>query len=223
MQVHAHTSSAGIAGRNLSAQNPFPRTVIGLEQMERETPELSAMARQDLHKVAGIATEVSSDIHNLSHELHPSKLIPFAWSWRWIVSCQEFSKQHGLKVKFIHDPIQDRIANEVTLCIFRIAQEALRNVVKHSGASEAGVKLGYDGKRIDLCVSDLGAGFDLDLVKGKAGIGLISIRERLRLVGGTLIVESRPSEGTRIHASVGLTRPGDPPTQKRIAHSVGSG
>jgi signal transduction histidine kinase len=223
MQIRAHTSSAGIAGRNLSAQNPFPRTVIGLEQMEREAPELSAMARQDLHKVAGIATEVSSDIHNLSHELHPSKLDSLGLVVALDSFCQEFSKQHGLKVKFIHDPIQDRIANEVTLCIFRIAQEALRNVVKHSGASEASVKLGYDGKGIDLCVSDLGAGFDLDLVKGKAGIGLINIRERLRLVGGTLIVESRPSEGTRIHASVGLTRPGDPPTQKRIAHSVGSG
>src|SRR6202008_3660487 len=151
MQVHAHTSSAGIAGRNLSAQNPFPRTVIGLEQMEREAPELSAMARQDLHKVAGIATEVSSDIHNLSHELHPSKLDSLGLVVALDRFCQEFSKQHGLKVKFIHDPIQDRIANEVTLCIFRIAQEALRNVVKHSGASEAGVKLGMTAKE-SICV-----------------------------------------------------------------------
>jgi signal transduction histidine kinase len=92
----------------------------------------------------------------------------------------------------------------VSLCLFRIVPEALRNVVKHSGAAEAEVELSGHGDGIDLCISDRGQGFDPELVKGEAGLGLISMRERLRLVGGHLSVESEPSHGTRIRVRIPL-------------------
>ena len=90
----------------------------------------------------------------------------------------------------------------MTLCLFRIAQEALRNVVKHSGAAEAEVELSGKGDEIDLCISDSGQGFDVESVKGVAGLGLISMRERLRLVGGNFSIESEPSNGTRIRVRI---------------------
>jgi signal transduction histidine kinase len=92
---------------------------------------------------------------------------------------------------------------EVTLCLFRIVQEALRNVVKHSGAAEAKVELSGHGDRIDLCISDSGAGFSPESAKGIGGLGLISMRERL--VGGHLSVESQSARGTMIHARVPLS------------------
>jgi signal transduction histidine kinase len=98
------------------------------------------------------------------------------------------------------------IAKEVTLCIFRIIQEALRNVAKHSGAGEASVELSGYNDSIDLCVSDTGAGFDPKSIKVMGGIGLISMRERLRLVGGHLSIESEPSRGTRIRARIPLAK-----------------
>jgi len=99
--------------------------------------------------------------------------------------CDEFSRQHNLQVQFVHHDVPGQIPNEVTLCLFRIAQEALRNVVKHSGGTEAEVELSGHGDRIDLCISDSGVGFSPEHVKAETGLGLISIRERLRLVGGT--------------------------------------
>jgi signal transduction histidine kinase len=178
---------------------------IGLEQFEQGMPDLSSKARQQLHHIAEVTRELSSDIHNLSHQLHPSKLdtlglVAAVWGL-----CKELSKQHDLQIKFVHDDVPGQIPKDVTLCLFRIVQEALRNVVKHSGAMEAKLELSSHGDEIDLCISDRGQGFDPELVKGEAGLGLISMRERLRLVGGHLSVESEPSHGTRIRVRIPLS------------------
>jgi PAS domain S-box-containing protein len=177
---------------------------IGLEEFEQETRGLAPIARERLHKIAEIASEVSSDIHNLSHELHPSKLDSLGLVATVGGFCREFSKQHGLHVQFAHHQVEGLIPKDVTLCLFRIIQEALRNVVKHSGAREAKVELIGRGDRIELCISDSGTGFDPESSKVMPGLGLISMRERLRLVGGHLAVESEPARGTRILARVPL-------------------
>lgn len=178
---------------------------ISLEEFEQETPKLSSVARQRLHNIAEIAAEVSTDIHNLSHDLHPSKLDSLGLVAAIGGFCREFSKQHDLHIQFSQHQADRRFPKDVTLCIFRIVQEALRNIVKHSGAHEARVDLsGRDG-RIELCVSDSGAGFDPEANKRKAGIGLISMKERVRIVGGHISIESNPSHGTRICVQVPLS------------------
>jgi PAS domain S-box-containing protein len=178
---------------------------IGLDEFEQEIHGLSANARLRLHDIAEIATEVSSDIHELSHELHPSKLDSLGLVTAVAGFCREISRQHGLHIQLVHHHVDNAISKEVTLCLFRIVQEALRNVVKHSGSREAEVELSGHNDHIDLCVSDTGAGFDPKNPNGFAGIGLISMRERIRLVGGNLSVESEPSHGTRIRVRVPLT------------------
>ena len=177
---------------------------IGLEEVEQKTHRLSPEVKQRLHNIAELATEVSSDIHNLSHELHPSKLDSLGLVAAVGGFCREFSMQHSLHIRFTHQQVDRRIPKDATLCLFRVLQEALRNVVKHSGAAEATVELTGCGDRIDLCVSDSGAGFDPESSKGIPGLGLISMRERLRLVGGHLSIESEPSRGTQIRARVPL-------------------
>ena len=178
---------------------------IGLDEFEQEIHGLSANARLRLHDIAKIATEVSSDIHELSHELHPSKLDSLGLVAAVGGFCRELSRQHGLHIQFVHHHVDEVISKEVTLCLFRIVQEALRNVVKHSGSREAEVELSSHSDGIHLRVSDIGAGFDPKNTNELAGIGLISMRERIRLVGGHLSVESEPSRGTRIQVRVPLT------------------
>lgn len=175
---------------------------IGLDQFEQGMPDLSSKSQQQLHELGEVASEVSSTIHNLSHELHPSRLEALGLVASLTGLCREVTHLHNLQVQFVHGDIPKQIPKNVTLCLFRIVQEALRNVVKHSGSAEAKVELSAHGDRIDLGIFDSGAGFSAESPQGGVGLGLISMRERLRLVGGHLSVESEPSHGTRIRVSI---------------------
>jgi signal transduction histidine kinase len=98
------------------------------------------------------------------------------------------------------------LPKDISLCLYRIVQECLNNVIKHSGAKEARVELRGTEKEINLRVSDSGRGFDMESPGAKKGLGLVSMRERLRLVGGDISMVSRPTQGTRIEARVPLGR-----------------
>ena len=178
---------------------------VGLEKFEQDMPGLSSQTRQQLRALVEVSAEVSSSIHNLSHQLHPSKLDILGLTTCIGSFCREFSQRHKLEVRFVHRNIQGEIPKDVSLCLYRIVEEALQNVVKHSGAEDAKVELSGHDNRIDLCVSDNGAGFTLESAKGESGLGLISMRERVRLVGGHLSVESAPSLGTRIRVRIPLS------------------
>jgi PAS domain S-box-containing protein len=194
---------------------------IGLQEFEQETPTLSSVAKDHLHNIGEIAREVSTDIHNLSHELHPSKLDTLGLVAATVGFCREFSRQHGIRIHFVHHEVDQSTTKEVTLCIFRIVQEALRNVVKHSGAGEASVELSGHSDSIDLCISDSGAGFDPQNISSLGGIGLISMRERLRLVGGRLSIESERSRGTRIRAQIPISKSSEQVGREYTKHASG--
>jgi PAS domain S-box-containing protein len=193
---------------------------IALEQFQLDTAGFSSKARQQLREIAEVSTEVSSSIHDLSHQLHPSKLDTLGLEASIRGFCREFSQQHSLEVQFVCHDVPGQILKDVTLCLFRIVQEALRNVVKHSGAADAKVELSGHGERIDLCISDSGVGFDAGSAEGESGLGLISMRERLRLVGGHLSVESEPSCGTRIRVHIPLPAADAPTTSEGKAHKA---
>jgi len=146
--------------------------------------------------------DLSTCVQHLSHELHSSKLdylgvVPAMRSW-----CKELSEKHGLEVDFESSGLPNSLPQEISLCLYRVLQEALHNAAKHSGVKHFDVRLGTDLNEISLTVSDLGVGFEPEAsVKGQ-GLGLVSMRERLRLVDGLLSIESQPKRGTRIHARV---------------------
>lgn len=175
---------------------------IGLAQFERAVPGLSPQARIQLHSLTEVATEIASSIHNLSHRLRPSLLDLLGPAASIERLCRELSDRHNLEIKFVHHSIPEQIPKDVTLCLYRISQEALRNVAKHSGAAGAEVELLGHDDRIELCISDSGVGFSPESAKRTSGLGLLSMQERLRLVGGQLSVESEPSHGTRIRVRI---------------------
>jgi PAS domain S-box-containing protein len=177
---------------------------LGLQEFMDNMPELKPKAREHLQDISELASEVSSDLHNVSHQLHPARLDLIGLAATVGDYCNELSKQYHSQIEFVHHDVPAEIPKDVALCLFRIIQEALRNVVKHSGAAEAKVELSGHGHQIDLCISDQGEGFDAESAARQGGLGLISMRERLWLVGGHLSVESEPSHGTRIRVRVPL-------------------
>jgi signal transduction histidine kinase len=113
-------------------------------------------------------------------------------------------------VRFTHDDVPEALPEATALCLYRIVQEALRNVVKHGGTDRAVVELSGAPDGIRLRVCDEGAGFDPTSVHGNGGLGLVSMRERLHLVGGAIAIDSRPAGGTRIDIRVPAPAPDRP-------------
>jgi PAS domain S-box-containing protein len=160
----------------------------------------SASALADM--VSQLATELATSIHKLSHDLHSSRLQYLGLASTLKDLCDKLAAQHHLTIELSVDCQVDRLPEPVELCLFRIAQEALSNVVKHSGATTAIVKVALCGRSISLCVADDGVGFDTASARG--GIGLTSMRERLRLVGGELFIKSASDAGTEVLAEISL-------------------
>ena len=152
--------------------------------------------------VSQLATELATSIHKLSHDLHSSRLQYLGLASALKDLCDKLAAQHHLTIELSVDCQVDRLPEPVELCLYRIAQEALSNVVKHSGGTTALVKVAMFGKRISLCVADDGIGFDTGAAPG--GIGLTSMRERLRLLGGELFIKSSADTGTEILAEINL-------------------
>ena len=177
---------------------------INVERLKQDTAELSSKPRHELNNIAELTSECSSELHDISRQLHPSRLDTLGLVTTLRSFCKEFSLQHNLRVQFVHQEVPERVPKDISLCLFRVVQEALRNVVKHSGAAEVRVELTRHDEQIDLCISDAGAGFDTGFAKADVGLALISMRERLRLVGGHLSIESEVSHGTRIRARIPL-------------------
>lgn len=161
--------------------------------------------RRRLECLQNQAKEISADLHRISYRLHPSKLDQLGLAAAVRSLCQELSAKEKLKVEFLQSGFPADLPNEVTLCVFRIAQEALHNCVKHSSARTARVLLETSGERVSLSVSDDGCGFEMDSAAMKKGLGFTSVRERLRNVDGKLQIHSQPAQGTVIAISVPLT------------------
>ena len=178
---------------------------IRIDQANRASSASPGVAKQSLEGIQKDCAEIAADVQSLSHQLHSSKL-----EYLGIVSairgfCEELSKQHRLDIEFSERDVPAQLPKDVSLCLFRVAQEALHNAVKYSGVNRFAVGLcGADGL-IELVVSDAGVGFEVEEARKNPGLGLVSMQERIHLVRGSLYVESKPWQGTRIIAVVPLS------------------
>ena len=179
----------------------------GLEVLWKKLPESEGEERAKIQEMLKRALEISADMHSLSHQLHSSKLEHLGLAPALKGLCEEVSSKYNIEIRFTGSEVPAGIPNGVALCLFRIAQEALGNVVKHSRAKEARVELGGTNDEIRIQILDAGVGFDPSLRRARTGIGLVGMRERLRLVGGALSVQSAPMRGTEILARVPLPVP----------------
>jgi PAS domain S-box-containing protein len=182
---------------------------IELEQLRQVSPDLSAEVCSRIAVLQQHTTEIASDVQSLSHELHSSRLEYLGIAVAMTTFCKEFSDQQNVEVDFAHDDVPRTLPQEISLCLFRVLQEALQNALKHSGVRHFDVELRYGSDEIHLTVRDSGSGFEIESAKGSRGLGLISMEERMKLLNGTFSIESRPKRGTTIHARVPLSSGSD--------------
>jgi signal transduction histidine kinase len=147
---------------------------------------------------------LTGDVQALSHALHPSVLDNLGLATAVKSFCREISQQSGVVVSFADTNTPKSLPRDVSLSLFRVVQEALRNAVKYSGQKDFEVRLEGISGALELEVIDRGIGFDMASVKQTAGLGLTSMRERIRLVNGTIRIDSKPKIGTRIRVRVPL-------------------
>jgi len=182
---------------------------INLDLLKRESGKREPFKKK-VEQLADHINRLSYDVHRISHELHPAKIEQLGLESALRSLCREISAVQPFKVSFEAANVTHTLPNDISLCLYRVTQESLQNVQKHSGASLAVVDLEFENGFIHLIVSDNGNGFDPETVRGKESLGLISMRERVRSVHGTFVVESRSGEGTIIKVTV--QAPGPKPT-----------
>ena len=141
-------------------------------------------------------------MHDLSHRLHPARLRLLGLVAAIEALRRELSSS-GIAISFTHEGVPPQLPPELTLCLFRIVQEALQNAIKYSRAAEVSVRMRGLGDTLTVSVVDDGVGFDVDATWDK-GLGLISMNERLEAVGGTLEILATPGTGCRVTATVPL-------------------
>lgn len=170
-----------------------------LRSVEAATPSMLDRALADLRLNI---TELTEDVHRLSHRLHSSTLDYLGLLPALQKLIAEFSDDRDMPVAFDYQPLPSSLPSEVALCLFRVVEESLTNIAKHSGARSARISLGSDADGLRLLVEDSGSGFDAASLQSKAGLGFVSMQERLRVIRGTIVVDSAPSRGTRIEVWV---------------------
>jgi signal transduction histidine kinase len=212
----AEASAYELAGRLITAQEEERRSIardlhdnlnqrLALLSVELDlarnaeaqsslTPKLEEMARQ--------VKDLSSEVHQLSYQLHPAKLDQLGLVTAARALCKELSSQSGLPILFTDQNVPRELPANVALSVFRVLQEALGNTLRHSQATEVQAELRGAHPHLHLAVSDNGTGFDLPRAQSNRGLGLLSMEERARLVRGKLRIQSAPGRGTRVELMV---------------------
>jgi len=179
---------------------------VNLEKVKQELPISAVEVGQRIEEVSRCVSDLGSEIQTLSHRLHSSKLEYLGLVAAARAFCSELAHRQNVEIAFRSQDIPKNLPQEIALCLFRVLQEALQNAIKHSGARRFEVSLQGVANEIQLSVHDSGVGFDPEKAIAGHGLGLISMRERLKLVDGQLFVYSEPHGGTTIDARV-LLRP----------------
>jgi len=178
--------------------------IVGIEAdtLEQKLPASATDFRSSVDHLRTHLSEIGSEIQAISHRLHSSKLeylglVPACKSF-----CNEVVEHNAVTVDFTSENVPPDVPQEISLCLFRILQESLTNAIKHSGAQRFDAQLRGLGSELQLIVRDCGIGFDASAVIVNRGLGLVSMRERVSLAKGVLLITSQPGHGTEIEARV---------------------
>jgi PAS domain S-box-containing protein len=178
---------------------------IELQQLALMLPDSQPDLRKRVESLVNSTSEVTDDVHALSHRLHSAKLEAVGMLPTMRAFCRELAEQRDVNINFTYSGVPDSVSLPVSLCLFRVLQEALNNAVKHSGTRDFEARLERVADDLELTVRDWGIGFDPDVEMYKEGIGLISMKERASLVKGTVSIVSKPHLGTVITARCPLS------------------
>jgi signal transduction histidine kinase len=178
---------------------------IGLSNVKRQLQNGGdGTVQEEIGRLQQRTIDLADVIRNLSHELHPGVLQHVGLAAALNGHCAEVGRQYPIEVTFSAVDVLDGIPQEVALCLYRVAQEALRNIAAHAAAHKAQVTLRSSDKGLEMVVADDGQGFDLAGAREAGGLGLISLDERVRLIGGSLTINTEPQRGTEVRVQVPL-------------------
>jgi signal transduction histidine kinase len=200
-----------LSGRLITAQEDERRRVarelhddvsqrLALLAIELESPEAS----EHLDVAASRAQDLARDVHTIAHNLQPPRLDGAGLTEELTTFCSEVTARHQLHVDCRLPDGELHVPADIALALFRIAQEAVQNAVKHSAADEVSVELGVSPRWASITVTDDGRGFDAEKTRRRRALGITGMTERMRTLGGWLTVDSVPGEGTTVSAWVPL-------------------
>jgi signal transduction histidine kinase len=172
--------------------------------IEQRLKSLQVPAVQELNDMKMKLIEVSEDVHNISRQLHPTILDDLGLVEAVKSECGVFSRRTGIALSFAPDNMPQALPKDVSLCLYRVIQEVLKNIEKHAKTTQAQISMQGFSNSIRLLIQDAGAGFDPHAMKNKAGLGLSSIKERVGFFNGKISVKSEPGRGTEIEVFVPL-------------------
>jgi PAS domain S-box-containing protein len=174
---------------------------VELESLQRSGVRSARALAGAIEKVKGLLTELSEDVQRMAYDLHPRVIDDLGFGVALKAHVLDIGRRYGVGAEMRERGRGLPLPPPHSLCLYRVAQEALRNVVRHSQARRLVVTLARNGESVGLCVRDFGVGFDPDVSRsGQRGLGLVSMEERARLLGGRLVVRSRRGRGTHVHA-----------------------
>jgi PAS domain S-box-containing protein len=180
---------------------------IQLTQLQNEARNVAPSLGKDLDSSRRLAEELCADAQRISHRLHPTQPALLGLTKALSNLCEAFARQTGLRIDFVHDGEIPRLPAEVETCLYRVGQEAIHNATKHSQCQRIDMELSVTSGSIRLCVADAGQGFDPGATEHNSGLGLVSMAERARSVGGQLTLHSAINQGTRIEVLVPWAAP----------------
>ena len=198
--ISAHEEERALLARELHDDVSQRLAVLAIDAGRAELAAPDAAQAETMTAIREGLVRLSEDIHSLAYQLHPSVLEELGLVEALRAECERRARQGSLDIRAELDPTPDVVPRDVALCLFRVAQEALNNAARHSGAPTATVTLRRMNDGLVLAVRDDGLGFDTECARRRGSLGLSSMRERVRLVNGTLDVESAPGQGTTVVA-----------------------
>jgi PAS domain S-box-containing protein len=202
--IEAHEEERTWIGRELHDDINQRLAILAIEMEAWKHEECRDKFSEHLSHAKKRIVDLSMDVQALSHRLHSSKLDYLGLVGAAGSFCKEVSAKAKVDVQFSHSAVPSTVPKEVSLCLFRVLQEALQNAMKYSGVTLFHVNLCGTSDGVELTVSDAGKGFVEHVGFSGEGLGLISMRERLQMVHGALEIKTQPGEGTTISARVPL-------------------
>lgn len=209
-----------LAGRLISAQESERRRMsrelhdelsqkvaalaVAISHLKRKVPDTRQQTIAALDALYQDANDLTSRIRQLSHELHPATLEHLGLEKALSAYATQFEREEEIETSFKSKVSSKSIPFEISVCLYRVAVEGLRNIAKHSHSRSASVSLQEDGNNLILEIADSGRGFDIEIARTGEGIGLVSAEERVRLLQGQLVIQSDLRTGTKLIAKVPL-------------------
>ncbi len=216
----SHTQVRSLLGRLIDVQESERRRIsrelhddlsqkiatlsVAISRLKRRVPLVDSELIAELDDLRQKTNSLTNEVRRLSHQLHPAVLEHLGLVTALESYIGSFKDEEQIDVRLTAEIGEERVPFQTSICIYRVAVEALRNVSRHSGAVTAAISLKRDNGSLELRVSDSGRGFDVDAFRRGGGLGLVSIEERLRLLRGSCEIHSSPEKGTTLVARVPL-------------------